>query len=87
MVVDRLVRKEDENFVLRLKDSLRVVIDKGDGFVSYISLTVANIFILPFMLPVRSVDIISRISLFAFFIYFDHGACETCHGLRVLHNF
>ena len=82
VVVDRLVRKEDENFNLRLKDSLRVALDKGDGFVSIYALDNKEFIHYTFHASCPKCGYhLEDLSLSHFSFNSHHGACETCHGL------
>lgn len=83
VVVDRLIKKDDETFPVRLTDSLRIALEKGNDRVSlsifgeknrleHFSLH-ASCSICGYHLPELS------ISNFSFNSH--HGACPTCHGL------
>lgn len=82
VVVDRLVKKEEENFTLRLKDSLRVALDKGDGFVSIYVLGSKEFAHYTFHASCPKCGYhLENLTLSHFSFNSHHGACETCHGL------
>jgi excinuclease ABC subunit A len=82
VVVDRLVKKTDDDFRTRLADSLRVVQEKGNGYISLFLLesSLFEHYSLHAACPycMYSIDDL-HISNFSFNSH--HGACETCHGI------
>lgn len=82
VVVDRLVKKEEENFNLRLKDSLRVGLDKGNGFLSLYMLEKKKFYDFTFHASCSKCGYhLEDLTLSHFSFNSHHGACETCHGL------
>lgn len=81
IVIDRLVKKSGEEFLTRLRDSLRVSIDKWEGYVSiYGEGNIYQHFSLHAACPLCGFALES-LTLSNFSFNSHHGACETCHGL------
>ncbi|NRH20588.1 excinuclease ABC subunit UvrA [Candidatus Gracilibacteria bacterium] len=80
IVVDRLIKKIDENFDTRVVDSLRIALEKGNGRVSlYVGDTYVH-FSLHASCPVCDYQI-EDLSISNFSFNSHRGACPSCHGL------
>jgi excinuclease ABC subunit A len=86
VVIDRLVTKVDDTFLIRLTDSLRIALEKGNGYTSLFFLGEdggVGEFV-HFSLHAACVKCdyhLEEIVLSNFSFNSHHGACETCHGL------
>jgi excinuclease ABC subunit A len=85
VVIDRLVKKEDDTFVVRLTDSLRIALEKWNWYVSIY--TISDIlwdnfthFSIHASCPLCDYHL-EELTLSHFSFNSHHGACETCHGL------
>jgi excinuclease ABC subunit A len=79
VIVDRLIKKDDEDFLTRLRDSLRVALEKWDGNVSIYSDTLHH-----FSTHASCSHCwtsVPELVLSNFSFNSHHGACQTCHGL------
>lgn len=82
VVVDRLVHKKEENFILRLKDSLRVALDKSKGHISLYALDNNDFYHYTFHASCSKCGYsLEEMSISHFSFNSHHGACEVCHGL------
>ncbi len=80
VVVDRLIRKIDENFDTRLVDSLRIALEKGGGRVSISHGEIYHHFSLHASCPICNYQI-DNLSISNFSFNSHRGACTSCHGL------
>jgi excinuclease ABC subunit A len=81
VIVDRLIKKNDEDFLTRLNDSLRVALEKWDGNVSIYSNTeVIHHFSIHASCPECWTNI-EELVLSNFSFNSHHWACEMCHWL------
>lgn len=80
IVVDRLIRKTDENFDTRLVDSIRIALEKWGGRVSISSGDIYHHFSLHASCPICEYQV-EGISISNFSFNSHRGACATCHGL------
>ena len=80
IVVDRLIKKIDENFDTRLVDSLRIALEKGGGRVSISNWDTYHHFSLHASCPICDYQI-ENLSISNFSFNSHRGACTSCHGL------
>ncbi|MBX9808890.1 excinuclease ABC subunit UvrA [Candidatus Gracilibacteria bacterium] len=80
IVVDRLIKKVDDNFDIRLTDSLRIALEKGNGRVSISKGDIYHHFSLHASCPICDYQI-QNLSISNFSFNSHHGACTSCHGL------
>jgi excinuclease ABC subunit A len=85
IVVDRLVRKEDDTFNVRLTDSLRIALEKGGWYVSIYFLSSTHWdnfqhFSIHASCPICDYHL-EELTLSHFSFNSHHWACEVCHGL------
>jgi len=81
VVVDRLVKKDDDTFHVRLTDSLRLAQEKSNGSVTLYSESAGFIpFSFQSSCPICDFHL-EELILSHFSFNSHHGACEVCHGL------
>lgn len=80
IVVDRLIKKVDDNFDIRLTDSLRIALEKWNGRVSISKWDIYHHFSLHASCPICDYQI-QNLSISNFSFNSHHGACTSCHGL------
>ncbi|MBC7498257.1 excinuclease ABC subunit UvrA [Candidatus Gracilibacteria bacterium] len=80
VVVDRLIKKIDENFDTRLVDSIRIALEKGSGRVSISNGDIYHHFSLHASCPICNYQI-DNLSISNFSFNSHRGACTSCHGL------
>lgn len=86
VVVDRLVKKNDDIFSVRLTDSLRIAMEKWEGYTSIFFFEKEGIswekidFSLHAACPQCDYHL-EELSLSHFSFNSHHGACSICHGL------
>jgi excinuclease ABC subunit A len=85
IIVDRLVKKNDDMFFVRITDSIRIAIEKGGGNISLYMLSDSDKnqihhFSIHARCPICNYHV-EELNLSNFSFNSHHGACETCHGL------
>lgn len=83
VVIDRLIKKSDEAFLVRLRDSLRIALERGNDMVSLVTLDAAPVvkhFSLHAACPICGYHL-EELSLSNFSFNSHRGACPTCHGI------
>jgi excinuclease ABC subunit A len=81
VVIDRLVKKDDDTFHVRLTDSLRLAQEKSEGAVVLYSEEAGFIpFSFQSSCPICDFHL-EELILSHFSFNSHHGACEVCHGL------
>lgn len=80
IVIDRLIKKDEDNFWVRLADSLRIALEKWNGKVSICVWDSYSHFSLHATCPICDFQI-DNLSISNFSFNSPHGACIHCHGL------
>ena len=80
IVVDRLIKKNEENFETRLTDSLRIALEKGGWRVSISKGEEYSHFSIHASCPICGYHL-ENLGISNFSFNSHHGACQSCHGL------
>ncbi len=80
IVVDRLIKKDEDNFWVRVADSIRIALEKWNGRVSIYTSGFYTHFSIHASCPICEFQI-DDLSLSNFSFNSPHWACIKCHGL------